>query len=112
MRGSFTTSIWNGSLISTRVLNRGLLPPGYYALAEQIAGGLGPDVLTLQRPASISAALEEPPAVSPWQRPRRGFVSGHGPSRTSTRPKAKTIVIRHISDHRIIAICEVVSPGQ
>src|SRR5207302_10526518 len=35
-----------------RALNRGLLPPDYYALAEQIAGGLGPDVLTLQRPAN------------------------------------------------------------
>src|SRR5882724_53578 len=31
-------------------LNSGLLPPDYYALAEQIAGGLGPDVLTLQAP--------------------------------------------------------------
>src|SRR5438105_11136011 len=30
-----------------RALNAGLLPPGFYALAEQIAGGLGPDVLTL-----------------------------------------------------------------
>src|SRR5687767_3081940 len=31
-------------------LNRGILPPSYYALAEQIAGGLGPDVLTLRGP--------------------------------------------------------------
>ena len=37
---------WIGDL--SRQLNRGLLPPDYYALAEQIAGGLGPDVLTLQ----------------------------------------------------------------
>ena len=29
-------------------LNDGLLPPDYYAQAEQIAGLLGPDVLTLQ----------------------------------------------------------------
>ena len=36
---------WIGDL--SRVLNRGLLPPDYYALAEQIAGGLRPDVLTL-----------------------------------------------------------------
>jgi hypothetical protein len=33
-----------------RALNSGLLPPDHYALAEQIAGGLGPDVLTLQGP--------------------------------------------------------------
>src|SRR5437763_14461584 len=31
-----------------RALNRGLLPPEYYALAEQFAAGFGPDVLTLQ----------------------------------------------------------------
>ena len=28
-------------------LNQGLLPPDYYALAEGIAGGVGPDVLAL-----------------------------------------------------------------
>jgi hypothetical protein len=31
-----------------RALNRRLLPPDYYALAEQVAAGFGPDVLTLQ----------------------------------------------------------------
>jgi hypothetical protein len=32
-----------------RALNRGLLPASYYALPEQLAGGLGPDILTLRR---------------------------------------------------------------
>jgi len=31
-----------------RALNSGLLPPQYYALSEQKAGGVGPDVLTLE----------------------------------------------------------------
>ena len=31
-----------------RSLNRGILPAGFYALEEQVAGGLGPDVLTLR----------------------------------------------------------------
>ncbi|MGZ3396124.1 MAG: DUF4058 family protein, partial [Isosphaeraceae bacterium] len=31
-------------------LNEGRLPPSYYVQAEQIAGPLGPDVLTLQTP--------------------------------------------------------------
>src|SRR5205823_6699897 len=43
-----------------RALNRGLLPPDYYALAEQIAGGLGPDVLTLQRPANGAPPTPDP----------------------------------------------------
>src|ERR1700732_4923526 len=34
----------------SRALNRGLLPSAYYALPEQFAGGLGPDVLTLRTP--------------------------------------------------------------
>lgn len=34
----------------SRTLNLGLLPTGYYALSEQTAGSLGPDVLTLSRP--------------------------------------------------------------
>jgi hypothetical protein len=40
-----------------RALNRGLLPPDHYALAEQIAGGLGPDVLTLQGPTANGSPL-------------------------------------------------------
>ena len=31
----------------SNALNRGILPPEYYALEEQIAGGFGPDVLVL-----------------------------------------------------------------
>ncbi len=42
-----------------RVLNRGLLPPGYYALAEQVAGEIIPDVLTLHETGS-SSELSEP----------------------------------------------------
>src|SRR5262249_23220361 len=41
-----------------QALNQGVLPPDYYALAEQVSGGLHPDVLTLgrDRPASSSAS--------------------------------------------------------
>src|SRR5947208_15045703 len=43
-----------------RALNRGLLPEDYYALPEQIAGGLGPDVITLRVPANGSPPLPAP----------------------------------------------------
>ena len=60
---------WIGDL--SRVLNRGLLPPDYYALAEQFAGGFGPDVLTLQRPDRGQNA-EGPALESRWPpHPRR-----------------------------------------
>jgi hypothetical protein len=37
---------WIGDL--SRALNRGLVPPDHYALAEQIAGGVAPGLLALQ----------------------------------------------------------------
>jgi hypothetical protein len=94
-----------------RALNRGLLPPDHYALAEQIAGGLGPDVLTLQAPPDgplIPADSEggialatSPPRV--WFRARSEI--------DQYAAKANAIAIRHVSDHRVVAILEIVSPG-
>ena len=95
----------------SRALNRGLLPPDHYALLEQIAGGLGPDVLTLQRPSNGVGVTNAPAggvalAVTP---PRVHFRLRAEPDLYAA--KANTIVIRHISHHDIIAILEIVSPG-
>jgi hypothetical protein len=100
---------WIGDL--AQALNRGLLPPDHYALSEQIAGGLGPDVLTLQRPANGVSVKEELTvgvalAVTP---PRVHFRLRAEPELYAA--KADAIVIRHISHHEVIAIVEVVSPG-
>ena len=58
------------------VLNSGLLPPAYYALAEQVAGPAIPDVLTLKSAnghdeswsgepiAGATAVAVEPPRVA------------------------------------------------
>jgi hypothetical protein len=94
-----------------RALNSGLLPPDHYALAEQIAGGLGPDVLTLQAPANGAAAGADP---------KGGVALATAPPRVQFRlraepdlyaAKAKAVVIRHASNHRVVAIVEIVSPG-
>jgi hypothetical protein len=100
---------WIGDL--SRVLNRGLLPPDYYALVEQIVGGLAPDVLTLQRPANGVGVIDEPTggvalAVTP---PRVHFRFRAEPDLYAA--KARTVVIRHVSRHQIIAMVELVSPG-
>jgi hypothetical protein len=95
----------------TRALNRGLLPPGYYALEEQVAGGVGPDVLTLNSLGPRDRrAVETPGGVALATTPPRVQY------RTRAEPevyalKAKAAVIRHTSNHQVIAICEVVSPG-
>ncbi|MHB1421708.1 MAG: DUF4058 family protein [Gemmataceae bacterium] len=94
-----------------RVLNGGLLPTEYYALSEQIAGGLGPDVLTLQKPETRAKFVDEP---------ERGVTLTAAPPKVRFRAraepdlyaaKAKTVIIRHRSNHRIIAMVEIVSPG-
>ena len=100
---------WIGDL--SRVLNRGLLPGDYYALAEQIAGGPGPDVLTLQSREGQAGPTEEPPggillATTP---PKVKFRARAEPDVYAA--KARSVVIRHSSNHRIVAILEVVSPG-
>lgn len=93
-------------------LNSGLLPPEYYALAEQIAGNLGPDVLTLQidfpETAPFSSTSHGTVAVA--VAPPKAYLT----ARTEMDEyvlKQNTLVIRHSSGDRIIALVEIVSPG-
>jgi hypothetical protein len=96
-----------------RTLNRGLLPPAYYALPEQFAGGLGPDVLTLRRPGSDGP-------TPPVETPDGGLALAVAPPSTRIRmraeanryaARAKTVAIRHVSQHQVVAMIEIVSPG-
>ncbi len=93
-------------------LNSGLLPPDYYALAEQVAGGIGPDVLTLQtpNPPEADGSPDVPGAVAVAVAPPK--------VRHVIRPemdeyvyKRRSIVIRHVSNHRMIALIEILSSG-
>lgn len=95
-----------------RALNRGLLPEDYYALPEQFAGGLGPDVLTLRRPANGGAPADG------W--PSGGVALEAAPPRVRTRmrseanryaARAKAVAVRHVSTHQVVALAEIISPG-
>jgi hypothetical protein len=97
----------------SRALNRGILPTDYYALPEQVAGGLGPDVLTLRRPGSdgTSSALRSPDggvalAIAP---PRVRFRMRSEANQYAA--KAKAVTIRHVSNHQVVAMVEILSPG-
>lgn len=95
-----------------RSLNGGLLPDGYYALAEQMTAKFGPDELTLERPSDRSFSAESEPsggiavAEAP---PKVRFQAQAEIDIYATR--ARTVVIRHRSRHQIIAMIEIVSPG-
>ena len=99
-----------------RALNRGLLPPEYYALPEQIAGGWGPDVLTLQAPqeGTSKARKKSAPANNV------GVVLAETPPKLRFRitdekkwyaTKKKAVTIRHVSEHDLVAVLEILSPG-
>lgn len=91
--------------------NGGLLPPGYYALAEQHAGACIADVLTLQAPSKGTEIDPSPDtggiAVAEAAPRVRRKLTAAG----SFRRQCKTLAIRHVSGHRLVAILEVVSPA-
>jgi hypothetical protein len=93
----------------SRALNQGVLPADYYALPEQFAGGLGPDVLTLRMPVAAPpegigggiALAVAPPRVRIRMQPQSNRQAA----------RAKAVVIRHVSQHQVVAMLEIVSPG-
>lgn len=93
-------------------LNEGLLPSGYYALSEQHAGQYVADILTLQTgtptpplpplpPSEGALALAEAPP-----RVRRKLSAS-----STARRRRRTLAIRHVSGHRLVALVEILSPA-
>ena len=98
----------------SNMLNEGLLPEGFYALPEQHTGRSIADVLTLHtgsaqdeaQPSFKSnmnggtAVAEAPPKVR-----HRQTLQG------SPTARRRSLAIRHVSGHRLIALLEILSPG-
>jgi hypothetical protein len=98
-----------------RALNRGLLPSEYYALPEQHAAGFGPDVLTLQGQPDGEDKESE---VSTGGEGHGGVLLAAPKLQVTAetdmafyRRKQKAIAVRHVSGDRIVAMVEIVSPG-
>ena len=107
---------WIGELQG--VLNGGLLPDGYLALAEQAARDVGPDVLTRSVPGIAGpyaandgevgatgggvAVATAPPTTSV-----QDWIADGGAPASRRRP----LVIRHASTNRAVAVIDVVSPS-
>ncbi|MBI4603771.1 MAG: DUF4058 domain-containing protein [Planctomycetes bacterium] len=96
-----------------RALNAGLLPRGYYALGEQVVGGAVPDVLAPDRrgaagTASGGAPLEaEAAAASAY--PTATITAVAEAPRYPPRPRV--VAVRHRSGDRLVALIDIVSPG-
>ncbi len=107
---------WMAAL--SNALNDGRLPPNYYTLAEQIAGNLGPDVLALEYSPTTAAS-------DPERRATNGETAGGAPAALAEPRvrftaqtemdeyvlKQNTLVIRHTSGDQVVALVEIVSPG-
>jgi hypothetical protein len=99
----------------SNALNNGVLPPNYYAMAEQIAGLFGPDVLTIQTVSengtngASAAASNSGPIALAAAAPKVAYTAEA--EMDDYVLKQRTLVIRHASDDRIIALVEIVSPG-
>jgi hypothetical protein len=106
-----------------RVLNSRVLPSGYYALAEQVANQVVPDVLTLQDLGE--AGSDEPDGTASG-----GDAEGNGAAglAVATAPprvtildtvteamllaaRRRRIVIRHTTGDSVVALVEFVCPG-
>ena len=98
--------LWTATL--TNRLNNGILPPGYFAMAEQIIGRPETDVVTLQRgkpgtdpEPTGGVAIEEAP-------PKTQFVLPAEQERYVR--KKNRIAIKHRMGE-VAAVIEIVSPG-
>jgi Protein of unknown function (DUF4058) len=100
--------LWIAAL--NNALNGGLLPRGFYAYPEQHVGRYIADLITLQTAG---------PHVSPPSDVSGGLAVAEAPPRVrykaelspSDRARRRTLAIRHVSGHRLVAVLEIVSPA-
>lgn len=92
-------------------LNAGLLPAGYFAMAEQIIGGPETDVVALQTRSQPKPRTDHNGgvAVAPF-RPKTRFVMPVPPDQDRYAHKANRVAIHHELGE-VVAVIELVSPG-
>ncbi|MDB5294700.1 MAG: hypothetical protein JWO31_683 [Phycisphaerales bacterium] len=115
-----------------RALNADLLPDAYYVMAEQVAGQVIPDVLTLQDmsggPTAGGGLAGDGPGWADGDDDQSGTGGTGGGLAVATAPppmavrdtvteamllaaRRRRLVIRHTTGDRIVALLEIVSPG-
>jgi hypothetical protein len=106
---------FHGSWIAElkKALNGGILPEGFYAMAEQVAGEISPDVLTLaaRRPGPDREDLGPTGATAVAATPPKVRFTASADEVELYAQKRRTLVIRHASGGQVVALLEVLSPG-
>ena len=90
-------------------LNAGVLPEGYYAMAEQHAGRVITDILTLEGGEESRPVIHRGGAATVAEalpKVQRKLVAS---PMAAYRAQRRTIAIRHTSGHRVVALLEIVS---
>jgi hypothetical protein len=88
-------------------LNAGLLPPGYFAMAEQITGGPEPDVIALELKPLPGTGVPAGQTVQTAP-PKARLVMRAEVDRYAR--KGNRVIIHH-PDGEVVAVMEIVSPG-
>ena len=98
-------------------LNGGVLPEGYYALSEQRAGDISPDVLTLHAETVPPSRLAEPASddtgmIAVAEQPPRVTLALQASTDAAFYiARRRTLVIYHATGDRVVALIEILSPG-
>jgi len=102
-----------------RLLYSGVLPPDHYAMAEQHTSHFEPDVLKLQSRVREDEDQDNGTPIGQGSGSTRGGVilakpKAHLAGETDLefyRRKQNVVAVRHVSGDRLVAIVEIVSPG-
>jgi len=100
------------------LLNAGILPSHVYALSEQVAGGVVPDVIAIEvfqkEPGSRGRdelrQSEAPTGATSLMPPPTAAIVAKTENVTYAALQ-RTVVIRHIGSHAVVALIEIVSRG-
>ncbi len=103
--------LWTSQI--TNCLNAGVLPSGYFAMAEQVIGGPEPDVVTLKfdpLESNVPSGSGSPATAiaEPRTRPAASIVMTADIEKYAR--KANHVVVRHELG-KVMAVIEIVSPG-
>jgi len=92
-------------------LNEGLLPAGYYAMAEQHFDQMVADVLTLHvgDQEDSPSSFGDPRAVAVAEAPPR--IRHKMVAQAGSLHLRRTITVRRASNHRVVALIEIVFPA-